>query len=323
LTGKAFLSSNKNEVRQGIKKKNTTFVRVLLILETRENNKKKLITRLKNTYRLVVLSNDSFEEKISLKLSPLNVFILSGTILIVLITIVISIIAFTPLREFIPGYADVNLRRSALHAILRTDSLEQEIKMKNYYLNILSNILEGNIPPEPIPLELTKDSLKNYEYITLTKSKDDSILRSQIESQDKYNLSLTEDKNKSKSISSFLFFTPVNGKVTASFNLREGHFGTDIAAAENEVIKATLNGTVVFSSWTPNDGYVLHLQHENNLLSVYKHNSVLLKKVGDYVKAGEAVAIIGNSGELSTGPHLHFELWYNGIAINPQDYIIF
>jgi murein DD-endopeptidase MepM/ murein hydrolase activator NlpD len=269
------------------------------------------------------MSNDSFEEKISLKLSPLNVFILSGTILIVLITIVISLVAFTPLREFIPGYADVNLRRSALHAILRTDSLEQEIKMKNQYLNILSNILEGNIPPEPVPLELTKDSIKNYEYITLTKSKEDSILRSQIESQDKYNLALTEDRSKSKTISSFLFFTPVNGRITASFNAREGHFGTDIAASENEVIKATLNGTVVFSSWTPDNGYVMHIQHENNLLSVYKHNSVLLKKVGDYVKAGEAVAIIGNSGELSTGPHLHFELWYNGIAINPQDYIIF
>jgi murein DD-endopeptidase MepM/ murein hydrolase activator NlpD len=292
-------------------------------VETKDRNKNNLISRLKNKYRLVILSNESFEEKVSLKLSPLNVFILVGTILIVLITIVISFIAFTPIREFIPGYADVNLRRSALHAVLKTDSLEQEIKMKNYYLNILSNILEGNIPPEPLAYYTSNDSVKNFDHITFARSKDDSLLRAQIESQDKYSLAVSDDKNRVKSISSFLFFTPINGTVTSSFNSREGHYGTDIAAAENEVVKATLNGTVVFSSWTTDSGHVIQIQHENNLISVYKHNAVLLKKVGDYVKAGEVIAIIGNSGELTTGPHLHFELWYNGIAINPQDYIIF
>jgi murein DD-endopeptidase MepM/ murein hydrolase activator NlpD len=291
-------------------------------LERQDRNKKKLISRLKNKYRLVILSNDSFEEKVSLKLSPLNVFILVTTVFIVLVALVISFVAFTPIREFIPGYADVNLRRSALQVVLKTDSIEHEVKTKNYYLNILSNILEGNIPPEPLVNYMNNDSIKNYSMV-LTKSKADSMLRAQIESQDRYSLSISDDKSRGKTISSYFFFSPINGTVTSSFNAREGHFGTDIAAGENEVIKATLNGTVVFSSWTTDNGNVIHIQHENNLLSVYKHNSVLLKKVGEHVKAGEVIAIIGNSGEYTTGPHLHFELWYNGIAINPQDYIVF
>ncbi|MBA3901317.1 MAG: M23 family metallopeptidase [Bacteroidetes bacterium] len=287
-----------------------------------QDNKKKLIKRLKSKYRLVILSNDSFEEKVSLKLSPLNVFILVGTMFIVLVTLVISFVAFTPIREFIPGYADVNLRRSALQVVLKTDSIEQEVKTKNYYLNVLANILEGNIPPEPLVHYMNNDSLINHS-LMLTRSKEDSILRAQIESQDRYSLSVSDEKSRVKTISSFFFFSPINGTVTSSFNAQEGHYGTDIVAAENEVVKATLNGTVVFSSWTTDSGYVIQIQHENNLISLYKHNSVVLKKVGEHVKAGEVIAIIGNSGEYTTGPHLHFELWYNGIAINPQDYIIF
>ena len=289
--------------------------------ENTQESRSKLLSRLKNKYRLVLLNDDSFKETISLRLSPLNVFIFTGTILIVLISLVISFIAFTPIREFIPGYADVNLRRSVLQAVLKADSLEQEIKVTNSYLNAVAGVLNGNIPPE----QLTgfPDSTKNYDHIMLIKSEEDSLLRAQIESQDLYSLTSSEEKSKKKSISSFFFFTPINGTVTSSFNAREEHYGTDIAAAENEVVKATLNGTVIFSSWTTDNGHVLQIQHENNLISVYKHNSVLLKKVGDFVKAGEAIAIVGNSGELTTGPHLHFELWYNGIAINPQEYIIF
>jgi murein DD-endopeptidase MepM/ murein hydrolase activator NlpD len=289
--------------------------------EQEKSNKSKLIYKLRNKYRLVIMNDDSFEEKVSLRLSPLNLFILSGTTLIVLISIVVSLVAFTPIREFIPGYADVNLRRQALVAVLKADSLEQEIKMKNHYMNIISNILEGNIPPEE--LFGLPDTTKLYDNIILTRSKEDSLLRQEIESLDKYSLAFTEEKTQKKNINSYLFFVPVRGSITASFNPKEGHFGTDIVAPENEVVKSTLNGTVVFSSWTTDNGYVIQVQHENNLLSVYKHNSALLKKVGDYVKAGEPLAIIGNSGELTTGPHLHFELWYNGIAINPQDYIIF
>lgn len=286
----------------------------------RKEPNKKLITKLKNKYRLVVLNDDSFEEKISLRLSPLNLFILIGVALIVWVGIVISFVAFTPLREFIPGYADVSLRRNALLAVLKADSLEHELMLKDRYLFNIGHILDGKIPPESIGGR--SDSAQNYEKINIKKSKEDSILRTQIESEDRYALAWNEDKTR-KSISSFFFFTPINGIITNSFNSNEEHYGIDIAADENEAIKATLDGTVIFASWTTDNGYVMQVQHENDLVSVYKHNSVLLKKVGDYLKAGEAIAIIGNSGELTTGPHLHFELWYNGIPLNPQDYIIF
>ena len=111
--------------------------------------------------------------------------------------------------------------------------------------------------------------------------------------------------------------------VTHSFNMAEGHYGVDVVAKENEFIKAALDGTVVFAGWTAGDGYVIELQHSNNLMSIYKHNSDLTKNVGDHVKAGEPIAIIGNTGETSSSTHMHFELWYNGTPVNPQDYVLF
>ena len=289
-------------------------------MENKEK-KKKLITKLKSKYRLVILQDESFAEKFSMVLAPLNVFILVGSVLIILITLVISIVAFTPLREFIPGYADVNLRRNALDASLRADSIATELENKNAYMQNLLYILQGKTPPSPT--SVPSDSTHKYDNITIKKSKSDSLLRAQIEAEDKYALSANDEKGQTKTISSFFFFTPLNGTVTSSFNSKNSHFGIDITAGENEAIKATINGTVVFASWTNTEGYVIQIQHDNNLISAYKHNSVLLKKAGDYVKAGEAIAIIGNSGELSTGPHLHFELWYNGIPLNPQEYISF
>lgn len=286
-----------------------------------KEKKKKLITKLKSKYRLVILQDDSFAEKFSLILSPLNVFTLIGSIIIVLVILVISLVAFTPLKEFIPGYADENLRRNALQAVLKADSLESELEFKSKYLENLVYILNGEEPQNH--LVQNGDSTKKYDNITVKKSKEDSILRAQIEAEDKYELVANDSKSTNKSISSFFFFTPLSGTVTSSFNSKENHYGVDIAAGENEAIKATINGMVIFAAWTNTEGYVIQIQHENNLISCYKHNSVLLKKAGDYVNAGEAIAIIGNSGELSTGPHLHFELWYNGIPLNPQEYISF
>ena len=154
-------------------------------------------------------------------------------------------------------------------------------------------------------------------------SKEDSAFRTQVESQDKYSLAFSENKKGKESISNFFFFTPVKGMVTSSFNLSQEHYGVDIAAKENEPIKATLDGTVLFAGWTSETGYTIEIQHSNNLVSAYKHCSVLMKKAGQYIKAGEAIAVIGNSGEQTSGPHLHFELWYNGKAIDPQEYIVF
>lgn len=285
-----------------------------------EEKKKKKLSRLKNKFRLVIMNDDTFEEKTSLVLSPLNVFVLVGSVILFLIVAVIYVIAFTPLREYIPGYADVNMRKNIMRVTLKADSLEQQLIARDAYIENFKNIVNGNLDGQPARPQ--KDSSKQYNHLNVSASSEDLALRQEIESRDKYSLSLNGGgKN---SINSFFFFNPLNGVVTNSFNEREQHFGVDITGPKDEAIKATLDGTVIFAEWTSKTGYVIQVQHNNNsLVSIYKHNSALLKKPGEKVKAGEAIAIIGDSGELSTGPHVHFELWYNGIPVDPQEYIVF
>lgn len=268
------------------------------------------------------MNDETLEEKFSFLLSPMNVFTWGGAIVILFFFLGIIIIAFTPLREYIPGYSDIETKKRALYAALKADSLEKELTMRHAYLENLKQIIEGKAPADSLAIS-KKDSAANYAAISLKKSKEDSVLRMQIESEEKYNLVYYEGKAGNQAISSFFFFTPIRGLVSSSFNLRNEHYGVDVIAKKNEAIKAVLDGTVVLATWTPETGNVIQLQHENNLISVYKHNSVLLKKTGEKVKAGEAIAIIGESGELSTGPHLHFELWLGGSPVDPQEYMIF
>ena len=281
------------------------------------------ISRLKNKFRLVILNDSTFEEKISFRLSRLNVFIVAGTIIIFLIIITTFIIAFTPLREYIPGYGDFKTKRKLDELTIRADSMEKALREKDLYVYNIKNIIEGKEIVEKLPEK--PDSTRNYGNIKNSKSKEDADLRQEIESQNQYNLSFSEDGTSptNYSISSFFFFCPVKGIVIGGYNPAEKHYGVDIAAAKDEAIKATLDGTIIFTSWTLETGYVIAIQHNSDLISIYKHNSGLLKKQGSFVKAGEAIAIIGSSGEQSSGPHLHFELWYAGRAVNPKDYIVF
>lgn len=287
-----------------------------------KNSRWKIFTnQLRNKYRLVILNDDSFEEKFSLRLSPLGLIILLGTITIVMTTLVISLVAFTPLREYIPGYGNVNDRKDIIRLTAKADSLENTLSSRDWYISNLLNVFSGKTegkPPKP-----ARDTTGKYANADIKPSEHDQKLRNDIETNQ---LESTSDKvsaNKINALSNFFFFTPLKGIITTSYNLKEEHFGVDIVAKENEMIKATLDGTVIFSGFTSEDGYVLQLQHNNNLTSVYKHNSMVSKKVGDYVKAGEPIGVIGNTGETSKGHHLHFELWYNGFAINPQDYVVF
>jgi murein DD-endopeptidase MepM/ murein hydrolase activator NlpD len=189
--------------------------------------------------------------------------------------------------------------------------------------------MEGKVITDPAAKQ-TKDTSIKYSMIKLTKSKEDSVLRKQIESENKYDLSsqdltmdAAESPNINTSISSFFYFTPLKGIVINGFDAAKQHYGVDVAGKKDDIIKSVLDGTVIFSNWTLETGYIIGIQHQHNLISVYKHNSALLKKLGDYVKAGDPIAFIGNSGELSSGPHMHFELWYNGNPVNPKDYIPF
>ncbi|MBI4929476.1 MAG: M23 family metallopeptidase [Bacteroidetes bacterium] len=280
-------------------------------------------TKIRNRYRLVVMNDDSFEEQFSLKLTPLNIFVLVGLISIIMITLTVSLVAFTPLREYMPGYgSEVNTRKELINLALKADSLQYELSLRAAAMDNIKNIISGNITGDTVSKKNNNENnvLKN---IDIKPSKEDSAFRAQVESQDKYSLAFSESKTGKGSISSFFFFTPVKGMVTASFNSSQEHYGVDIAAKENEPIKAALDGTVLFAGWTSETGYTIEIQHSNNLVSAYKHCSVLLKKAGQYVKSGEAIAVIGNSGEQTSGPHLHFELWYNGTPIDPQEYMVF
>ncbi len=201
----------------------------------------------------------------------------------------------------------------------KTDSLIAETQARQLYLDNIMNILRGN--DTAVNIQNPTDTTGNYDSLDFSRSKEDDALRDEIETGDEYSLAIGVTKR--NGISGYFFFAPVKGLITSSFNLAEEHFGCDVASDENESVKATLDGTIISAGWNPQDGYVIQVQHGNNLISVYKHNAALLKKTGQFVKAGEPIAIIGNSGEHSTGPHLHFEIWYNGAPVDPQEYVVF
>ncbi len=294
----------------------------------RKNNKDHWISKLRNKYRLVISNEDTFEEKFSFRLSRLNVFVVTGTIAILLIIATTFLIAFTPLREYIPGYTDVTLRKRVIQLERLADSLETDLNRKSEYLNNIKNIIEGRyVATEEDTTVVSSESARDEDYgnVNYTRSPEDSILRQEYEGSNKYELFYNDNHEVAakSSRSSFIFLNPLKGIATNEFDVSKQHYGIDIVSKENEVVKATLDGIVIFSEWTVETGYVISIQHQGMFVSTYKHNSALLKKQGSTVEAGEPIAIVGESGELTTGPHLHFELWYNGTPVNPRDYISF
>ncbi len=287
----------------------------------KKQNDRKLLQKLKNKYRLSIYNDSTFEEVWYIRLSPMNVLALSGTLLIVFMGLFYLLVAYTSIREFIPGYPDANMVRNIMNNASHLDSLETQIDQKDAYIKNLSDIIAGKVPDLEDTSQARTEVNKKVEF---TRSVDDSLMRQKIESEEQYNLMVTGAiQTKQQSLPVFHFFKPVNGLVTNGFKPDEDHYGTDIVCAPNELVKAVLDGTVILANWTLETGYVIEIQHDNNLVSIYKHNSELLKKVGNRVKAGEGIAIVGNSGEYTTGPHLHFELWHDGIPKNPEDYIAF
>ncbi|MBR4157259.1 MAG: M23 family metallopeptidase [Bacteroidales bacterium] len=287
--------------------------------------KKETEGRLRKKYRVVVYNNENYEEKAHFKFTLLaffNIVIISSVLLIVLVT---YLIAFTPLREYIPGYTDVSLNRRVYEMERRADSIELVFKQKDLYINNLKKIIMGDdFETDSVNSLLTKSSNTNFGNIIDKKSKEDSLFRIEYENATRNNLfkqEIIDDIPSDYKLVSF--FSPMTGMVTNRFNREEKHFGIDIVSDNNSVVKATADGTVIYSDWTVENGYCIGIQHNGNLFSVYKHNAVLLKDDGDFVSAGDPIAIYGNSGSLSTGPHLHFELWYNGTPLNPEDYISF
>jgi murein DD-endopeptidase MepM/ murein hydrolase activator NlpD len=281
---------------------------------------KRIYRKLRNKYRLVVMNDETLEERTSFRLSPMNVFVSVGIIFIILITATIYLIAFTGLREYIPGYADPGMKRKVFNLNQKADSLQRVLDARETYIENFKNIMDGKVEGKPGSKPGATNQAKYDTLRNLPKSREDSLFRLEMERQDKETMKGSSEKT---GIGSFFFFSPVKGTVTSAFNVREKHYGIDIVAADNEAIKAASDGVVVLSNFTTETGYVIAIQHSNNLLTMYKHNSSLLKKTGEHVKAGDVIAIIGNTGEHTTGPHLHFELWYNGTPVDPQKYVTF
>ncbi len=288
--------------------------------ENKNNRWKNFTDQLKNQYRLVILNDNTFAEKLAFRLSPLGVIIAISAVTIAMTTVVISLVAFTSLREYIPGYGNVSERKEILDLSVKADSLEQTLSARDWYMKNLVNVFSGNL--EGISNKPTKDTSGKYQKVNTRPSENDKQFRKDVENEPA-SIKFAGSNIKKNALANYLFFSPLKGIITESFNVSEEHYGVDIVAKKDALIKSTLDGTVIYSGFTAADGYVLQIQHDNNLISIYKHNSSVLKKMGDKVKSGEAIAIIGNTGENSKGPHLHFELWHNGLPINPEEFIVF
>lgn len=280
---------------------------------------KKFAKKLLHKYRLVVLNEDTFEERFAIKLTRLNVFVIVMLSTIVLIAGTTFLIAFTSLREFIPGYSSAKLKKQATELSFKTDSLQHIITLNEKYYASIKRVLTGDVKT----VQFNRDSIidaagKDIAKLKISASREDSLLREKVDKEDKYNLF-----ESSSSAANFVLFPPVNGTISEGYDLKTRHYAVDVVVAKDTPVKATADGTVIFAEWTAETGYVIIIEHSQELISVYKHNASLTKQQGDLVKAGEVIAMAGNTGKFTTGPHLHFELWSKGYPINPTNFIDF
>jgi murein DD-endopeptidase MepM/ murein hydrolase activator NlpD len=277
------------------------------------------IRKLRNKYRLIISNDITYAEVWHMRLSRLNVLTFFSAIVLAVVAAVTSLIAFTPLREFIPGYPDSKTRRNIVQNAQRLDSLEQKVQRWVLYNDNLNRILSGQ---EPIDIENAGDTSlrQRYRTITLKQSIEDSLFRRQVEEVEQQNLTMLNANEPSSSVGNLHLFPPVRGKVASAFNPQEQQFGVSIAATSGSAVMAALNGTLIAADWTIENGYVITIQHDRNIVTVYKNNKQLLKQVGVRVNAGEIIAVTDADKSRSMPV---FEIWDNGTPVNPEHYIVF
>ena len=286
----------------------------------RQRKTKSFWHRIRFKYKLSFINEGTLEEVWSFRLSKLSAFVTLALFACFLIAVTALIIITTPIRNYLPGYLDVEVRKEIVENALRADSLERMVAIHELYLSNVEGILSGTLPLDSIrQIDSLATNDENYE---IPRSPSEEAFVKEFAEEEKYNLTVLADPEKVPTDGVF-FYKPVNGTVSAHYEAAIRHYGVDLVAKERESVLATLDGTVVYAGFDSNQGNVIQLQHKNGFISVYKHNALLLKEVGDIVQAGEAIALVGNTGKLSTGPHLHFELWYKGNPVNPEEYIAF
>lgn len=278
-----------------------------------------LLKKLFNKRRLVILNEDTFEETFSLKLNLMNVFVVVTLSAIFLIGITTYIIAFTPLREYIPGYASTQLKKNAIDLAIKSDSLEKSFELNNAYIASIKKVLAGDLEYA----KLNKDSLiitekQAVDEKGLAVSEVEKELREKVIEEDKYNVFET-----AKPKVNFILFPPAQGTIIEKYSAKNNHLAVKIALANNTPIKTVGTGTIIFSDWTPSHGYVIIVEHQEGILSVYKNVASVTKKQGDTVKSGEVIALAGNTSNQDSSISLHFELWKDGFPIDPTQFINF
>ena len=278
---------------------------------------------LTNRYLLIVRNEEDFSEKRTIIFNYGRLILLLAFIFILSMTLSVLSVNTILKQWFDPRYAEMEANRQVLNLTLMLDSLQNEVQIKNNYIQNVKYILEGqNLDSLFSNNKVLSTSTLGDINLSPALSPLDSQFRAEYESSDLGLVSLNFNRSEDE-LREIVFFTPLEGIITNNFDPKEDHFGIDIVSQENEPIKALADGVVIMASWTLDGGYVLVIQHSGNLISIYKHNSELLKSVGNFVGSGEVVSIIGNTGELTSGPHLHFELWFKEQAVNPEDYINF
>ena len=273
---------------------------------------------IKFKYKLTIINENTLEEVVGLRVSKLNGLSVLLSVLTFLFVIAAVIITFTPLRNYLPGYMNSEVRAQVVENALRVDSLQQLVDRQNLYIMNIQDIFSGKVRIDSVQSMDTLTAMRKDTLMERTKREEE--FRRQYEETEKYNLTSITSR---PDVTGLILYRPTRGMVSDRFDAKKKHYGTDIAANPNESVLATLDGTVILSTYTAETGYLIEVQHNQDFVSVYKHCGSLLKREGDKVQAGEAIALVGNSGTLTTGPHLHFELWHKGRAVNPEKYIEF
>lgn len=295
---------------------------------------RKWTEKLRDKYRLVVMNDETFEEISSFKLTPLNVYTIVSSLMVGTAIAITLLIVYTPLKRYIPGYGDFNRDSEIAELLSKTKELENEVEATRRYSENLRKILTGDhsgMTKEEVANQKNEDeNVSNADSVPserIERIPEDDALRNAVATgnvtNNSTNTNVSTPGSRDLPLEQLYFIPPVSGETTAGYDLKKEHYGIDVAAPQNTAIKAAASGSVIFAGYTVETGYSIAIQHPNNVVTLYKHNSVLLKTTGEIVRSGEAIAIIGNTGESSTGPHLHFELWYKGRPVNPADYIIF
>lgn len=271
-------------------------------------------------FRLAVIDDNTHKHLVSLRFTRTSLAITVVTFIVVLCAAIYSVIAFTPVRTFIPGYPDARSKRAAIQNAIKIDSLESVIFRWELYSENLRRVVEGQ---EPIKIDSLINAGRNADersYDMEELQRQDSLLREHVKEEEQFGLSARKRRN--LPIEGLHFFTPLKGVISQGYDAAVHPF-IDITAPEGSVVKAVLDGTVVFAGWSEEAGNTIQIQHEGDIISIYKHNEKLLKKAGEKVTAGSPIALVGNTGSVTTGAHLHFELWHEGEAVDPARFIKF